>query len=98
MYSAEDLLRREPCKTCELSLVCTGIGAYPIDHSVCRLCGRRLLKLRAGTKDGNGLWSDNQSVYITVEVSVDNALQAPCLSGLPLREIAKCHECQRRGK
>lgn len=59
---------------------------------MCRVCGRRRLRLKFGErKDGSRLWVTNETVVI--EVTVDQALQAPCLEHLAVREIPKCQRC-----
>lgn len=92
-YTIEELLRREPCGECELSLVCTGLCAYPERQTVCRMCGRRRLQLKFGKKTGdNRLWAAS-ALAIEIEITVDQALQAPCLEHLAVIEIPKCQRC-----
>jgi ribosomal protein L40E len=91
-YTIEELLRRVPCGECELSLVCLGLYAYPEEQTVCRMCGRRRLRLKYGNKENDGrLWVTSETVVI--EVTVDQALQAPCLAHLVVREVPKCQRC-----
>lgn len=49
------------------------------------------MKFGRKDKDDGRLWVTSETVVI--EVTVDHALQAPCLAHLAVKEIPKCQRC-----
>jgi len=88
-YSIEEILSRDPCKSCELSLVCIGFDTYPHEQHVCTRCGVRTLVMKCGSlRDERNLRVSSPTIK-KIRVTVDQALQAPCLENASIRSATQ---------